>query len=160
MTDPQAAALCGDVNAAQDLVQETLIEAWRGLPRFRGGCKFFTWLCSMMIHRHLKGCSACQSYFKEMSALAICHQEAARALPAVEIWPRVYSRVTAAVRRRPRYWPGEVLAVLGRRWVPVAAAASIGLLLAGGGLWSFRRPRPAPKSLAAGPISIFRHALS
>ncbi|MBI5385257.1 MAG: sigma-70 family RNA polymerase sigma factor [Verrucomicrobia bacterium] len=49
----QAIALCGDVNAAEDLVQETLIEAWRGLPRYRGGCQFFTWLCSILIHRHL-----------------------------------------------------------------------------------------------------------
>ena len=49
----QAIALCGDVSTAEDLVQETLIEAWRGLPRYRGGCQFFTWLCGILIHRHL-----------------------------------------------------------------------------------------------------------
>lgn len=49
----QAIALSRDVEAAEDLVQETLIEAWRGLPGYRGGCRFFTWLCRILIHRHL-----------------------------------------------------------------------------------------------------------
>ena len=48
----QATALCGDASAAEDLVQETLIEAWRCLPRYDGQCRFFTWLCSILIHRH------------------------------------------------------------------------------------------------------------
>lgn len=49
----QAIALSRDVAAAEDLVQETLVEAWRGLPGYRGGCRFFTWLCRILIHRHL-----------------------------------------------------------------------------------------------------------
>ena len=48
----QATAMCGDASAAEDLVQETLVEAWRCLPRFNGQCRFFTWLCSILIHRH------------------------------------------------------------------------------------------------------------
>lgn len=48
----QAIGLCGEVDTAEDLVQETFIEAWRCLPRFHGGCRFFTWLCSILIHRH------------------------------------------------------------------------------------------------------------
>jgi RNA polymerase sigma-70 factor, ECF subfamily len=48
----QAIALGGDAAAAEDLVQETFIEAWRCLPRYHGGCRFFTWLCSILIHRH------------------------------------------------------------------------------------------------------------
>ena len=48
----QSIALCGDASTAEDLVQETLFEAWRSLPRFHGGCRFFTWLCSILIHRH------------------------------------------------------------------------------------------------------------
>ena len=48
----QAIALCGDAGAAEDLVQETFLEAWRCLPRYHGGCRFFTWLCSILIHRH------------------------------------------------------------------------------------------------------------
>lgn len=49
----QAIALSRDASAAEDLVQETLIEAWRGLPGYRGGARFFTWLCRILIHRHL-----------------------------------------------------------------------------------------------------------
>ena len=48
----QALALCGDAGAAEDLVQETFLEAWRCLPRYHGGCRFFTWLCSILVHRH------------------------------------------------------------------------------------------------------------
>lgn len=48
----QALVLGGDLATAEDLVQETLVEAWRCLPRYHGGCHFFTWLCSILIHRH------------------------------------------------------------------------------------------------------------
>ena len=48
----QAIGLCGDAGAAEDLVQETFVEAWRCVPRYHGGCRFFTWLCSILIHRH------------------------------------------------------------------------------------------------------------
>lgn len=52
----QALLLCGDRETAEDLVQETLVAAWRSLARFHGGCRFFTWLCSILIHRHLTLC--------------------------------------------------------------------------------------------------------
>lgn len=51
----QALVLCGERGWAEDLVQETLIAAWRSLHRFHGGCRFFTWLCSILIHRHGSG---------------------------------------------------------------------------------------------------------
>ncbi len=47
----QAIALCRNTSTAEDLVQETFIEAWRSLPRYHGQCRFFTWLCSILIHR-------------------------------------------------------------------------------------------------------------
>lgn len=47
-----ASGLSTGRSAAEDLVQETLIQAWLSLPRFHGGCQFFTWLCSILIHRH------------------------------------------------------------------------------------------------------------
>jgi RNA polymerase sigma-70 factor (ECF subfamily) len=48
----QAIALCRNPATAEDLVQETFIAAWRSLPRYHGQCRFFTWLCSILIHRH------------------------------------------------------------------------------------------------------------
>ncbi|MBI2948461.1 MAG: sigma-70 family RNA polymerase sigma factor [Verrucomicrobia bacterium] len=48
----QATALCGDSATAEDLVQETLVEAWKSVRRYSGRCRLFTWLCSILIHRH------------------------------------------------------------------------------------------------------------
>ncbi len=50
-----ALALGKDSHWAEDLVQETLIEAWRSLARFDGRCRFSTWLYGILRHRFLKG---------------------------------------------------------------------------------------------------------
>lgn len=47
-----ALGLCRSRSNAEDLVQETLVRAWRSLPRYHGKCQLFTWLCSILIHRH------------------------------------------------------------------------------------------------------------
>ena len=48
----QAIFLCGDVSLAQDLSQETLVEAWQCLNRYNEQCQFFTWLCAILHNRH------------------------------------------------------------------------------------------------------------
>ena len=48
----QAFFLTGDDHQAVDLLQETMIEAWKHLRRYNGRARFFTWLCSIMAHRH------------------------------------------------------------------------------------------------------------
>src|SRR5256884_2655362 len=48
----QAIALCGNTTLAEDLAQDTLVEAWRSLRRYNGRCQFFTWLCAILLHRH------------------------------------------------------------------------------------------------------------
>lgn len=48
----QAFALCGDLSVAEDLAQDTLVSVWKGIHRFQGQCRFFTWLCSVLIHTH------------------------------------------------------------------------------------------------------------
>jgi RNA polymerase sigma-70 factor (ECF subfamily) len=50
-----ALALCRDGHWAEDLSQETLVEAWRSLARFDSRCKFSTWLYGILRHRFLKG---------------------------------------------------------------------------------------------------------
>jgi RNA polymerase sigma-70 factor, ECF subfamily len=48
----QAFALCGNLTLAEDLAQDTLVEAWKCLPRYNGRCQFFTWLCAILLNRH------------------------------------------------------------------------------------------------------------
>lgn len=47
----QAMTLCGNAVLAEDLAQDTLVEAWRSLRRFNGQCQFFTWLCAILLNR-------------------------------------------------------------------------------------------------------------
>ena len=48
----QAIALCGNEGLAEELAQETFVEAWKSLRRYNGRCQFFTWLCAILLHRH------------------------------------------------------------------------------------------------------------
>jgi RNA polymerase sigma-70 factor, ECF subfamily len=48
----QAMALCGNVALAEELAQDTLVEAWKGLHRYHGRCQFFTWLCAILLNRY------------------------------------------------------------------------------------------------------------
>ena len=49
-----ALVMCADEEQARDLAQETWLEAWRGLGRFDGRCRFSTWLHGILRHRFLK----------------------------------------------------------------------------------------------------------
>jgi RNA polymerase sigma-70 factor (ECF subfamily) len=48
----QALSLCGNMNLAEDLAQDTLVEAWRSLRRYNGKCQFFTWVCAILLNRY------------------------------------------------------------------------------------------------------------
>ncbi len=48
----RAIALCGNVTLAEDLAQDTLVEAWKCLRRYNGRCQFFTWLCAILLNRY------------------------------------------------------------------------------------------------------------
>ena len=48
----QAMALCGNLTLAEDLAQDTLVEAWKCLHRYNGRCQFFTWLCAILLNRY------------------------------------------------------------------------------------------------------------
>ena len=47
-----AMTLCGSVSLAEDLAQDTLVEAWKSLRRYNGRCQFFTWLCAILLNRY------------------------------------------------------------------------------------------------------------
>jgi RNA polymerase sigma-70 factor (ECF subfamily) len=48
----QAIVLCGNLTLAEDLAQDTLVEAWKCLHRYNGRCEFFTWLCAILLNRY------------------------------------------------------------------------------------------------------------
>ena len=48
----QAVTLCGNEGVAEDLAQDTLVEAWKCLHRYNGRCQFFTWLCAILLNRY------------------------------------------------------------------------------------------------------------
>jgi RNA polymerase sigma-70 factor, ECF subfamily len=48
----QAMRLCGNVAQAEELAQDTLVEAWKCLRRYDGRCEFFTWLCAILLNRY------------------------------------------------------------------------------------------------------------
>jgi RNA polymerase sigma-70 factor (ECF subfamily) len=50
----QAVALCHNPTTAEDLVVETLAEAWKSLHRFNQTCRFSTWLYAILLHRWQK----------------------------------------------------------------------------------------------------------
>src|SRR5439155_17289556 len=48
----QAIALCRNATLAEDLAQDTLVEAWKCLRRYNGRCQFFTWLLAILLNRY------------------------------------------------------------------------------------------------------------
>ena len=47
----QAMTLCGNAALAEELAQDTMVEAWKCLRRYNGRCQFFTWLCAILLNR-------------------------------------------------------------------------------------------------------------
>jgi RNA polymerase sigma-70 factor, ECF subfamily len=48
----QAISLCCENALAEDLAQDTLVEAWKSVRRYNGSCRFFTWLCAILLNRY------------------------------------------------------------------------------------------------------------
>ncbi len=47
-------SLCHDPDLAEDLTQETFLQAYRSLERYDGNCKLSTWLCQIAKHLYLQ----------------------------------------------------------------------------------------------------------
>src|SRR6202042_3745382 len=69
----QALAFCGEPHQARDLVQETMVAAWKSLSRFDGTCRFFTWLYAILLRQHRKSLG----WFSRRLPLATLEQQAA-----------------------------------------------------------------------------------
>ena len=76
----QAMTLCGNVAQAEELAQDTLVEAWKCLGRYNGRCDFFTWLCAILLHRYRKSVRA----RRRLPAFGLGSQEADALRHAVE----------------------------------------------------------------------------
>ena len=74
----QACGLARDLSAAEDLVSETLVEAWRSLSRYNGSCRFSTWLFSILLHRHQKAYRRARSRPVPLAALPSAEADARR----------------------------------------------------------------------------------
>src|SRR5258706_9365470 len=48
----QAVSISGNTALAEELAQDTLVEAWKSLRRYNGRCEFFTWLCAILLNRY------------------------------------------------------------------------------------------------------------
>jgi RNA polymerase sigma-70 factor, ECF subfamily len=87
----QACGLERDPSAAEDLVSETLVEAWRSLSRYNGACRFSTWLFSILLHRHQKALRRARSRPIPLTALPSAEADARRQaqenLPAAGLSP-------------------------------------------------------------------------
>ena len=68
----QALAFCGNAHLAQDLVQDTMIAAWKSLHRFDESCRLFTWLYVILLRQHRRSLG----WFSRRLPLATLEQQA------------------------------------------------------------------------------------
>jgi len=99
----QAVSLGHDLTAAEDLVQQTLVEAWRSLKRFDGTCRFSTWLYAILLHRHQKVLRAAAVRPLPMSRLPVEQarggHDAFETITAADQPPDIAARHADQVRR-------------------------------------------------------------
>src|ERR1035438_4483858 len=74
----QAVALTGDLSAAEDFVSETLVEAWKSLPRYNEACRLSTWLYAILLHRYQKSLRHAHSRPMSLAALTVSEDQELR----------------------------------------------------------------------------------
>jgi RNA polymerase sigma-70 factor (ECF subfamily) len=102
----QAMALCRDASVAEDIVSETLVQAWKCLVTFNETCRLSTWLYAILLHRHQKSLRAARSRPIPLAWLPLAeaekHREAHQAIAAAEASPAVAAaneELSAGLRR-------------------------------------------------------------
>ena len=74
----QAAALADDLSSAEDLVSETLVEAWKSLPRYDEACRLSTWIYAILLHRYQKSLRHARSRPMSLAALTASEDQELR----------------------------------------------------------------------------------
>ena len=93
-----ATLLCGNESNAQDLVQDTFVEALRSLHRFQGRSSFYTWLHSILINltRHSRRDNQRLVYDNELAAR---ESSASEELPCDSDLEAAATELTRALQR-------------------------------------------------------------
>lgn len=132
----QAAALSRDLCEAEDLVSETLIEAWKSLARYDGTCRLSTWLYSILLHRYHKAVRRSRSRPISLAWLPFLRGQTLRdehqKLPATELSPAdaiSQKDTNAQLRRCIEALPHKQGEVLMLRFFEEASLSGIAKLL-------------------------------
>jgi len=109
--------------------------------------------------RHLAGCARCQALVADFTSIRGAASTLDEQLPPPRLWARIAASIEEQ-RRRP-WWQRAFGAV--PAWAPVAAAASLALLIAGATwlAWT-HEPGPAPQQTAgasaeSGGVAVEQH---
>lgn len=74
----QAVALTGDLHLAEDIVSETLVEAWKSFPRYNESCQLSTWLYAILLHRYQKSVRRARSRPVALALLSLFEAQDSR----------------------------------------------------------------------------------
>ena len=110
-------SLCGDVDRADDLVQETLVKAWNNLGSFQEGTNLKAWLFTILRNTYFSECRKLRREVKDRRGVFGAPVRASRAA-------RAYGLRRFQARAQP---------ALGRPARGAGARRCRGLLLRGGG---------------------------
>ncbi len=132
----QAVALCRDPSAAEDLVSETLVQAWKSLASYNESCRLSTWLYAILLHRHQKMLRAARSRPIPLAWLgwadAEKHRAAQQVLPTEEASPSgalVQEELVAELRRAVESLPEKHRQVVLLRFFEEASLEEIAVVL-------------------------------
>jgi RNA polymerase sigma-70 factor (ECF subfamily) len=121
----QALAFCGDADLARDLVQETMIAAWKSFSRYDGSCRFFTWLYVILLRQHQRTLS----WFSRRIPLATLEQQAAASRHEAAAEGEQGPQETEALRAMLQALPARHREVVRLRFYAEASEAEIAAAL-------------------------------
>ncbi len=132
----QATILCRDASNAEDLVSETLVQAWKSLANYNETCRLSTWLYAILLHRHQKSLRAARSRPRPLAWLAWAdaekHREAHDNLSSCEASPAValaQKELAAGLRRAVESLPEKHRLVVLLRFFEEASLEEIATVL-------------------------------